>query len=158
MLEWERNIMFVKKKYSQGAGVIFYKKENDQILVALGLRKGGRQAGIWSYAGGNLDSIDKSYYDCAIREAREEFFNYKQSLFNIIPPENMTPGKRVGINVYFIRWDAYFIDVSDIPVVFERQKSEIDDISWYNIKQLPAKTHVLIRYEIWFARIFNYFK
>jgi hypothetical protein len=63
-----------------------------------------------------------------------------------------------GINVYFIRWDAYFVDLSNIPVVFERQKSEIDDIRWYNIKHLPAKTHFLIRYEIWFARIFNYFK
>jgi 8-oxo-dGTP pyrophosphatase MutT (NUDIX family) len=149
--------MFVKKKYSQGAGVIFYKKENGQILVALGLRKGGRQAGIWSYAGGNLDSTDKSYYDCAIREAREEFFNNKQSLFNLIPPENLTPRKRVGVNVYFIRWDAYFVDVSNIPVEFERQKSEIDDIRWYNVKHLPAKTHVLIRYEIWLAMIRNYF-
>lgn len=150
--------MFVKKKYSQGAGVIFYKKENEQILVALGLRKGGRQAGTWSYAGGNLDSTDKSYYDCAIREAREEFFNNQQFLFNLIPPENMNPGKRVGVNVYFIRWDAYFVDVSNIPVVFERQKSEIDDIRWFNIKNLPPKTHLLIHYEIWLARIRNYFK
>jgi 8-oxo-dGTP pyrophosphatase MutT (NUDIX family) len=150
--------MFVKKKYSQGAGIIFYKKENDHILVALGLRRGGRQTGFWSYAGGNLDATDKSYFDCAIREAREEFFNHKQSLFNLIPAENLTPGKRVGINVYFIRWDAYFVDVSNIPVEFERQKSEIDDIRWYNVNHLPAKTHVLIRYEIWLARIRNYFK
>ncbi len=150
--------MFVKKNYSQGAGIIFYKKENNLIFVALGLRRGRPHAGYWSYAGGKLDPTDKSYFDCAIRESREEFFNQNQSLFNVIPPENKTPGKRVGINGYFIRWDAYFIDVSDIPVVFEIQKSEIDDIRWYNIKQLPAKTHVLIRYEIWFARIFNYFK
>jgi 8-oxo-dGTP pyrophosphatase MutT (NUDIX family) len=150
--------MLVKKKFSQGAGIIFYKRENGQVFVALGLRKGKPHAGYWSYAGGKLDPTDKSYFDCALRESREEFFNHNLSLFNIIPPENMTPGKRVGINVYFIRWDAYFIDVSDIPVVFERQKSEIDDICWYNIKQLPAKTHVLIRYEIWLARIFNYFK
>ena len=150
--------MFVKKKYSQGAGIIFYKKENDQILVALGLRRGRPHAGYWSYAGGKLDPTDKSYYDCAIREAREEFFNHKQSLFNLIPFENMTPRKRVGINAYFIRWDAYFVDVSNIPVEFERQKSEIGDIRWYNINHLPAKTHVLIRYEIWLARFRNYFK
>lgn len=150
--------MSVLKKNSQGAGLIFYKKENDQILVALGLRRGRPHAGYWSYAGGKLDSTDKSYFDCALREAREEFFNHNQSRFNLIPPENLTSRKRVGINFYFIRWDAYFINVSNIPVVFERQKSEIDDIRWYNIKQLPAKTHVLIRYEIWFARIVNYFK
>jgi hypothetical protein len=150
--------MFVKKKYSQGAGIIFYKKENDQILVALGLRRGRPHAGYWSYAGGKLDPTDNSYFDCALREAGEEFFNHKQSLFNLIPPENLTLGKRVGINVYFIRWDAYFIDVSNIPIVFERQQSEIDDIRWYNIKHLPAKTHLLIHYEMWFARIFNYFK
>ncbi|MHA8083046.1 NUDIX domain-containing protein [Aquirufa sp. A-Brett2-15D] len=150
--------MFVKKKFSQGAGIIFYKKENTQILVALGLRRGGHQAGFWSYAGGNLDPTDKSYFDCAIREAREEFFNYNRFLFNLIPTENMTPGKRVGFNVYFIRWDAYFVDVSNVPLVFERQKSEIDDIHWYNIKHLPSKTHLLIHYEIWVARIFNYFK
>lgn len=149
--------MFVNKKYSQGAGVIFYKKENDQILVALGLRGGRPHPGFWSYAGGKLDPTDKSYFDCALREAREEFFNHNQSLFNLIPPENLTPRKRVGINVYFIRWDAYFIDVSNILVVFERQKSEIDDIRWYNIKHLPAKTHLLIRYEIRFAMLFNYF-
>ena len=100
---------------------------------------------------------DKSYFDCALREAREEFFNHNQSLFNLIPPENMTPGKRVGINVYFIRWDAYFVNVSNIPVVFERQKSEIDEIRWYNINNLPTKTHIMIHAELRLARIFGYF-
>jgi 8-oxo-dGTP pyrophosphatase MutT (NUDIX family) len=146
------------RNYKYGAGIIFYKKENDQNFVALGLRRVRPHAGYWSYAGGKFDPTDKSYFDCALREAREEFFNHNQSLFSLIPPEKKTPGKRVGINVYFIRWDAYFVDLSNIPVVFERQKSEIDDIRWYNIKHLPAKTHFLIRYEIWFARIHNYFK
>ena len=150
--------MFVKKKYSQGAGIIFYKIENDQILVALGLRRGRPHAGYWSYAGGKLDSTDKSYFDCALREAREEFFNHNQELFNLIPLENKTPRKRIGVNVYFIRWDAYFVYVTNVPVVFERQKSEIDEIGWYNIKHLPAKTHFLIHFEIWLARILNYFR
>lgn len=144
-------------KYSQGAGIIFYKKENDQIFVALGLLRGKPHVGFWSFAGGKLDLTDKSYFDCALREAREEFFNHNQSLFNLIPPENMTPGKRVGINVYFIRWDAYFVNVSNIPVVFERQKSEIDEIRWYNINNLPTKTHIMIHAELRLARIFGYF-
>jgi 8-oxo-dGTP pyrophosphatase MutT (NUDIX family) len=149
--------MYVKKKYSQGAGIIFYKKENDQILVALGLRRVRPHAGIWSYAGGKLDPTDKSYYDCAIREAREEFFNQKPSLFNLIPPENLNSRKRVGFNVYFIRWDAYFVDVTSVPVTFERQKSEIDEISWFNIKYLPPKTHFLIRIELGIAKLRKYF-
>ena len=149
--------MFVQKKYSQGAGIIFYKKENDQIFVALGLRKGHPHAGYWSFAGGKLDSIDKSYFDCALREAKEEFFNHHSEYFNLIPSENLTPSKRVRFNVYFICWDAYFVDVSNIPVVFERQKSEIDEIRWYNINNLPTKTHILIHAELRLARIFGYF-
>ena len=151
-------IMFVKKKYSQGAGIIFYKKENDQVFVVLGLRKGKPHAGFWSFAGGKLDPTDRSYFDCALREAKEEFFNHRSEYFNLISSKNLIPKKRISFNAYFIRWDAYFVDVTDIPLAFERQKSEIDEISWYNINQLPLNTHFLIHVEICLARMLNFFK
>lgn len=149
--------MFYNKKYRHGAGIIFYKKEGDNIYIALGLRKVRPNAGYWSFAGGQLDKTDNSYLDCALREAREEFFNSNFEPINAIKNSVSKPFKKIRFNLYFIRWDAYFINITNIDIKFEPQRSEIIEIKWFPINDLPLKTHRLIPIEIFIARILCFF-
>lgn len=59
---------------SKGAGIFFYKRVNDDVLVALGKRSESPFIGYWSFAGGNFDRTDVDFFSCAQREAKEEFF------------------------------------------------------------------------------------
>ena len=53
---------------SKGAGIIFYKILNGNILVALGKRNEPPFKGSWSFAGGNFDITDVDLYTCTRRE------------------------------------------------------------------------------------------
>lgn len=142
---------------SKGAGIFFYKRVNDDILVALGKRKDSPSKGSWSFAGGNLDSTDVDLFSCAQREAKEEFF-YRNSLaFEAIPREVWHASKKVTFHLGFFHWHAYFVDVTDVDLVFEKQPREIEDIQWFSINNLPSETLCLVRLELFLAEHRSYF-
>lgn len=143
---------------THGAGVFFYKKENGEIFVALGLRKINPNAGKWSFAGGNLDLTDQNYFECALREAREEFFNSDKNAFDEIPQANLNDKKKLTFNFMLFHWEAYFIDVTGIPIKFNRQTSEVIEIQWFSINNLPRNRQFLISLEINLAKLKGYLK
>lgn len=144
-------------KSSKGAGIFFYKRVNDDVLVALGKRNEPSFKGFWSFAGGNFDITDVDLYSCARREAQEEFFFRNRFGFEIIPEELWKKSKKVTINLYFFQWHAYFVDVSDIDLVFEKHPREIAVIQWFSVNNLPAKTLSLARLELLLAKFRGYF-
>jgi 8-oxo-dGTP pyrophosphatase MutT (NUDIX family) len=143
---------------SKGAGIFFYKRVYDDVLVALGKRNESPFKGSWSFAGGNYDNTDVDLYSCARREAQEEFFYRNRLSFKIIPAEAWNNSKKVTINLYFFQWYAYFVDVSDIDLVFEKHPREIAEIQWFSVNHLPAKTLPLVRVELFLAKFRGYFK
>lgn len=146
-----------KKLPPKGAGLLFYKKEAGVVSIAMGKRLGKPGAGFWSYAGGQLENSDHDYFACAVREAREEFFNNDHRLFSVIPAERLLAKKVIRFWFPGICWHAYLIDLSGLPITFSRQQNEIGAIDWFPIHQLPPKTLKIIRYECFVARIKGWF-
>lgn len=143
---------------SKGAGLFFFKRLNGNVLVALGKRNEPSFKGFWSFAGGNFDITDVDLYTCARREAQEEFFYRNRLGFEIIPEEVWNNSKKVTINLYFFQWHAYFVDVIDLDLVFEKHPWEIAEIQWFSVNNLPAKTLSLVRLELLLAKFRGYFK
>ena len=142
---------------SKGAGIFFYKRVNDDVLVALGKRNESPFIGSWSFAGGNFDRTDVDLFSCARREAKEEFF-YRNSLaFEEIPREVWNASKKITFPLGFFHWHAYFVDVTDLDLVFEKHPREIGDIQWFSVTNLPAKTLRLVRLELFLAERRSYF-
>ena len=142
---------------SKGAGIFFYKRVNDDVLVALGKRKESPFKGSWSFAGGNFDRTDADLFSCARREAKEEFFYRNTLAFDAIPREVWHESKKVTLQLGFFHWHAYFVDVTDLDLVFEKHPGEIEDIQWFSINNLPAKTLRLVRLELFLAKQRSYF-
>ena len=144
-------------KTSKGAGIFFYKRVNDDVLVALGKRNESPFIGSWSFAGGNFDRTDVDLFSCARREAQEEFF-YRNSLaFEAIPREVWNASRKITFPFGFFHWHAYFVDVTDLDLVFEKHPREIGDIQWFSVNNLPAKTLRLVRLELFLAERRSYF-
>lgn len=141
-----------KKLPLKGAGLLFYKKEAGIVYIALGKRSVNPNAGYWSFAGGKLEISDKDYFACAVREAREEFFNNDHRLFSVIPPERFHANKRIRFRLLQICWHAYFIDLSGLPISFCRQQLEIEAIDWFPLHLLPPKTQKIVRFECFVAK------
>lgn len=59
------------KKY-KGAGIAIIKKQNDELFILLGKRTEKPQKGKWSIPGGGFEKYDKSLFETALREFREE--------------------------------------------------------------------------------------
>ena len=136
----------------------FFKRLNGDVLVALGKRNEPSFKGFWSFAGGNFDNSDVDLLSCARREAQEEFFYRNRLSFKIIPEEAWNNSKKVTINLYFFQWYAYFVNVSDIDLVFEKHPREIAEIQWFAIDRIPTKTLPLVRLELFLAKRRGYFK
>jgi 8-oxo-dGTP pyrophosphatase MutT (NUDIX family) len=142
---------------SKGAGIFFYKRFNDDVFVALGKRNESPFRGSWSFAGGNFDKSDVDLFSCAQREAKEEFF-YRNSLaFEAIPREVWHASKKITFHLGFFHWHAYFVDVTDVDLVFEKHPREIEDIQWFSINNLPSETLRLVRLELFLAERRSYF-
>lgn len=148
----------MKVSVSKGAGIFFYKRLNGNLLVALGKRNEPPFYGSWSFAGGNFDKSDFDLYSCAIREAREEFFYQKRAVFESIPKMIWNASPKVSIHLGFFHWYAYFVDVTDLDLVFEKHPREIADIQWFSIDNLPPKTLSLVRLELFLAKRRGYFR
>jgi 8-oxo-dGTP pyrophosphatase MutT (NUDIX family) len=148
----------MKISVSKGAGIFFYKRlQNGDVLVALGKRNEAPFRGSWSFAGGNFDVTDVDLYNCAIREAREEFF-YRNSLaFEAIPSKVWNGSRRVTFNFRVFNWHAYFVNITGLDIEFDKHPREIADIQWFAIDNLPPKTLPLVRFELFLAKRRGYF-
>lgn len=64
----------MKNRIYRGAGVMLfrYNKHHERFEVLLGKRAVRNGYGQWAILGGKMDSRDKDYFDCALREFREE--------------------------------------------------------------------------------------
>ena len=142
---------------SKGAGIIFYKILNGNVLVALGKRNEPPFKGSWSFAGGNFDITDVDLYTCARREASEEFFYRNQSVFEAIPNTVWSPSRKVSIYLGFFHWNAYFVNISGLDIEFDKHPREIAEIQWFAIDHLPLKTLSLVRFELFLAKSRGYF-
>ncbi|MGP1529453.1 MAG: NUDIX domain-containing protein [Treponema sp.] len=56
----------------KGAGITIFKKQNDECSILLGKRTEKPQKGKWSIHGGGFENADKSLFETALREFREE--------------------------------------------------------------------------------------
>jgi 8-oxo-dGTP pyrophosphatase MutT (NUDIX family) len=147
----------MKISVSTGAGIFFYKRQNEKLLIALGQRKESPFKGSWSFAGGNFDSSDGDLYSCARREAREEFFHRNSASFESIPGVVWDNGRRITFNFVVFNWHAYFVNVSELDIQFDHHPLEIEAIQWFSIDSLPDKTLPLVRLELFIAKLRGYF-
>ena len=88
------------------------------------------------------------FLSCAFRETKEEYFalGISDTLIKIMI---LKPNQRSRIIIPFIfEFHTYLIDVTDIQPDFSHNY-EFSEISWFETRQLPEKTHIGVRYSLW---------
>ena len=89
----------------KGAGVALFKKVNGEYEILLGCRTIPPDAGKWSIPGGERKKEDKSFFDNAERELREET---KLELLEIAKAKKPIVYR---INWLLFRWETYMYEV-----------------------------------------------
>jgi 8-oxo-dGTP pyrophosphatase MutT (NUDIX family) len=133
----------------KGAGILFTKRVDSKQLISLGKRTIRPHEGYWSVPGGGLDirKDGNDFFKCALRETREEYFNHSIDEFGKI--SHLKAVKKCEINIPFIfEFHTFLIDISEIQVDFS-PNWEFEKIAWFDVKQLPDKTHLGVSYAIW---------
>jgi 8-oxo-dGTP pyrophosphatase MutT (NUDIX family) len=132
----------------KGAGILFYKKENNQCYISLGKRTINPHKNFWSVPGGKLSRSDENdLFKCALRETCEEYFKHNVNEFKRLG-ERLTNNKKSRLYIPFIiDYQTYLIDLSGFNINFHNNW-EFSKICWFNINNLPAKTHFGVKYSL----------
>lgn len=70
--------------------------------------------------GATLTELDVNSYSCDKREAKEEFFYRNSHAIEGIPKEVWHTSKKITFHLVLFHWHAYFVDVTDVDLVFEK--------------------------------------
>ena len=135
----------------KGAGILFYKREGGILSVSLGKRTVRPQKGYWSIPGGKMEAKDRSsLLDCAIRETREEYFLRN---INRFPAVTINEESKCRVIIpWFFEYHTYLVNVTGIELKFN-PNWEFSKIEWFNVRHLPAKTHLGVRYALLFFKL-----
>jgi len=138
----KRNFM----KMYKGAGILFVRIKKGKVEVLLGNRSNKSQKDLWDVPGGTMEKKDRNdFLRCALRKTKEEILCNEKGVISVSP-------KRI-INVckmhipFLFQFQTYIIDVSDMNLDF-RPNQEFNSIEWCNIKELPRRTHIGVRYSL----------
>jgi len=134
----------------KGAGILFYKVEGVNLLISLGKRTVRPHRDYWSIPGGKMEAKDRnSFLNCAIRETGEEYFSRNLSLFPLVTIDEES--KCRVIIPWFFEYHTYVANVTGIELKFNHNR-EFSKIDWFNVKHLPVKTHLGVRYALLFLK------
>ena len=137
-------------RWYRGAGILFYKREEGNLFISLGKRTVRPQKDYWSIPGGKMEAKDRSsFLNCAIRETTEEYFSRNLNLFPAITVNEES--KCRVIIPWFFEYHTYLVNVTGIELKFN-PNWEFSKIEWFNVKYLPAKTHLGVRYALLFFK------
>jgi 8-oxo-dGTP pyrophosphatase MutT (NUDIX family) len=133
-----------------GAGILFFVKHEQEVLILLGQR---RRSGVWSIPGGGRHESDTDSWVTAQRETTEEFGSVPEThhiKFTLTYP----------FGIFGFRWSTFVIEVQDcLPISSypDRQSrdfaNEFRDAAWFPISALPPKIHWLLYPAIWRLRM-----
>jgi len=136
------NFLFIIKfMIYTGAGILFYKKNKDGEFIHLGKRTINPNKGEWSIPGGKKESKDIDLLYTAIRETNEEYFLNKNVIkYNDLKTKTL---KHKDITFPFVfEYRIFLIKVKNInPVLPKYSFSEFSKVGWFNLKELPNRTH-----------------
>ena len=107
-------------KFYKGAGVALFKKTQSGYSILLGKRTNDPGNGKWSIFGGKSELHDKTSFETAKREFKEESFMDLDSL----------DGKLVGtcdFNFIFFKWTTFLYEVDESFPVPSRFCSEFSE-------------------------------
>ena len=128
------------KKYS-GAGLLLVRKKDNRTEVCLGLRAIKPHKGYWSVPGGKKEK-DESFWECAVRETKEEFFSGRNELLENLDIEKSD--KRSVFLFPFFEYHTYVIDVTGKDIVI-KHNWEFRKVKWFDVNKLPYKTHIGVK-------------
>lgn len=136
-----------------GAGVIFYVRSKDKTEILLGKRRIEPDYGKYSLFGGGFSPRkDKTLFDTAMREAREEtgFHETAEQALNTCSTNDCC----LSINfLWLFKWQTYLVELPHKPDITEWpvQKSysyEFSEVHWFDVVKLPENTHGGIKHAI----------
>ena len=113
----------------KGAGIALFKKTADDYAILLGKRTNWPGIGKWSIFGGQRDSSDKTSFDNAKREFKEESSLSLESL----------NAKQIGechIRLPFFIWDTFLYEVGEEFDIPSNYCYEFSDMRFIPLKDL----------------------
>lgn len=132
----------------KGAGILYWKKENEKILISLGKRTVNPHKGYWSVPGGKKEVYDRDFYECGKREAKEEYFYNMESEFS--KTVDLSFSKECPIFIPFLfEYHTFWVDVTGKDLNFS-PNWEFEKIEWFETEHLPEKTHIGVYYALFF--------
>ena len=151
---WRALLAAAKDGY-RGGGVLYYTRgPSGSIEILLALRKYNPNKNTWSIPGGGLEILDAGdLIRCALREAREEGFGshatVEAALTAAQSRELMAPGSSsVRIRLPFFDWRTLLVELPHKPEGWPRQINEFSRAEWFNVKSLPPRTHLGVRWVV----------
>lgn len=143
----------------RGGGVLYYTRgPAGTVEILLALRKYNPNKNTWSIPGGGLERLDAGdLIRCAMRETREEGFgghpNVEAALTAAQSRELMSPGSSsVRIRLPFFDWRTLLVELPQKPEGWPLQIREFSRAQWFNVKSLPPRTHLGVKYALRFLR------
>ena len=133
----------------KGAGIQFFKESKEGRFISLGKRRDNPHSGYWSVPGGEMDKRDNNdFFQCALRETHEEYFYHLDQEFGKVHQLPVLKTCRIYIPFLF-EYYTYLMDVSEIQIQFS-PNHEFELIDWFELNNLPPKTHIGVFYSLWF--------
>ena len=119
----------------KGAGMMLFRNRNGRFEVLLGKRSVKHGYGKWSIPGGKMEKKDNTFFDCAVRELKEE------TGIDIYTINHKVVDSR-NISVPYFHWSTFLVYVSGplSPLV----PSEFSELMWIPIEDVE-------KYELWIS-------
>jgi len=119
----------------KGAGIMLFRNRNGRFEVLLGKRSVKHGYGKWAIPGGKMEKRDNTFFDCAVRELKEE------TGIDIYTINHKVINSR-NISIPYFHWSTFLVYVNGplSPLV----PSEFSELKWIPLEDVE-------NYELWIS-------
>lgn len=132
----------------KGAGMMLFGSRNGRFEVLLGKRSVKHGYGKWAIPGGKMEKKDNTFFDCAVRELKEE------TGIDIYTINHKVVDSR-NISVPYFHWSTFLVYVSGpLPTIvphefFELKWIPVEDVKKYDLWiKLKKELHIIQKMEV----------
>lgn len=125
----------MKLKSYKGAGILLFRNQDGRFEILLGKRSVKHGYGKWAIPGGKMEIKDNTFYDCAVRELKEETgIDIHKINHSVIDSRS--------ISVPYFHWSTFLVYVSSpLPMLVP---SEFSELKWIPVEDVE-------KYDLWIS-------
>lgn len=119
----------------KGAGMMLFRNQNGRFEVLIGKRSVRHGYGKWAISGGKMEKKDNTFFDCAVRELKEE------TGIDIYTVNHRVIDSR-NISVPYFHWSTFLVYVSGPLPPFA--PNEFSELKWIPLEDVE-------KHELWIS-------